>query len=126
MQSTLALLTLWTLVLAPFGQASTDQTGTSFIEGLNDLPIIEGLKVADDPVVFDSPKGTIAEVILIGSGSAARYFAIYKESMTAFGWKCSALSLPTLTCGKTGEKLVFTDISTESDQTRLQVKLSPN
>ena len=97
-----------------------------FVEGLDDIPLIQDLSLAEEPVLFDSPKGIIAELILKGSSPASRYLIVYEASLNALGWRCGPASETRLTCDKSGETLVISAIIPVRDDIRLRLKLTPN
>ena len=58
-----------------------------FLVGLEDVPVMDGLKVAEDSsMVFDSPAGRIVEVYATGNTGRATVTDFYSRTLPALGW----------------------------------------
>lgn len=101
-------LTLLMLFFAAFPVRAEEAV---FAAGFEDLPVMAGLKQADDSSMsFDTPAGRIIEAYLEGDGAnAAGVKAFYDKTLPQLGWK----PLPTQKTGRfsftrEGELLTFT------------------
>lgn len=71
------------LLLAPASASATDP----FVEGLEDVPLMQGLMaVPDRSVVFDKPNGRIVESYAAGAVRRADVVRFYDETLPQLGW----------------------------------------
>lgn len=64
-------------------------SATGFVEGLNDVPLMPGLRALGDTLVFDKPGGRIAEAVFTapaGAGAGA-VRAFYARTLPQLGWR---------------------------------------
>ena len=60
---------------------------TSFISGLNDVPLMPGLTPLGETLVFDKPGGRIAEAVFTGRQGADSVARFYAETLPQLGWR---------------------------------------
>lgn len=76
---------LWTLIVAAL--ISGPARAQEFLVGLEDVPVMDGLEVAEDSsMVFDSPTGRIVEVYATGNTGRAAVTDFYSRTLPALGW----------------------------------------
>lgn len=69
------------------GSASAGGDAPTFIEGSEDIPLMEALVgVPDAGIVFDSPAGRIVEAFAAGATDREAVLAFYGETLPALGW----------------------------------------
>ncbi len=96
MISALALLPVSLLSFSPpargaeGGQAPAPavEAKGSFLAGLDDLPLIPGLREIEDAgVVFDKPEGRIVEAFAWGQLSVEKVRSFYAATLPQLGWR---------------------------------------
>lgn len=66
------------------------QTGSTFVQAIEDLPLMPGMTERHaDTVSFESPAGRIVEVYAAGAVSRDAVEAFYKATLPQLGWKRS-------------------------------------
>ena len=96
-----------------------------FIEGLPDVPQLELVTAIEgEPVIFDTPSGTVAEFTLILSASPEEAAQAYDAALTGLGWACVAES-PLLTCAREENRLVFTKPEGDESGRHIMLRLEP-
>ncbi|BBK34920.1 hypothetical protein EDC65_2594 [Stella humosa] len=71
------------LLLAPASASATE----SFVDGLEDVPLMVGLDpLPDRSVVFDKPNGRIVESYAAGAVRRAEVVRFYDTTMPQLGW----------------------------------------
>ena len=78
------------LLQAPLGAAPAlaDEATTSYIAGIDDLPLMPGLaQVPEAGVVFDKPSGRIVEAYAEGAVARAEVAAFYAATLPQLGWR---------------------------------------
>ena len=85
------LLASPTLPLPGIGGTAHAQTITqaddqTFLEGSEDIPLMDGLVAAEGGMIFDSPAGRIVESFAVGEVGRADVLAFYDRSLPALGW----------------------------------------
>lgn len=89
------------------------------------MPALEAIRAFEgEPVVFDTPAGTVAEATLLLTGTAASAMETYRESLSALGWVCDSPSLA-LTCQREGNRLTFKSPDIHAKDGRLVLRLEP-
>lgn len=68
------------------GSAFAQSNEQTFIEGSEDLPLMEALVAAEGGMIFDSPAGRIVESFAVGETARADVLAFYDSSLPALGW----------------------------------------
>ena len=101
----------WTLLLLLFAAFPARAEKAVFAAGFEDLPVMAGLKQADDSSMsFDTPAGRIIEAYLEGdNANAASVKAFYDKTLPQLGWS----PVPSQKAGRfsftrEGEVLTFT------------------
>jgi hypothetical protein len=96
---TSAVLAALLLAASPFGvrvpgihpaqaQAQVMSAGGTFVEGIDDLPLMPGLVgVADQSLVFDKPDGRIVQAVAAGRVQASAVRSFYADTAPQLGWK---------------------------------------
>jgi len=78
-------LSMLLLALAAAGPAAAAQ---SFVEGLPDVPLMDGLTaLPDSGVIFDKPDGRIVEAYAAGEVAAAKVLSFYGATLPSLGWR---------------------------------------
>jgi len=125
MRFVLVLLTAFFSFTAFPGVSQAADDGNSFLEGFPDVPRLDVIRaLGGDPVVFDTPSGTVAEVTLLIKGRGDNALKLYKESLTALGWKCH-LSHAKMRCERENDRIVFTDPAPAKTDGQLVLRLEP-
>ncbi|MCC7273937.1 MAG: hypothetical protein IT561_14800 [Alphaproteobacteria bacterium] len=71
------------LFLAPPHAVATE----AFVDGLEDVPLMDGLKpLPDRSVVFDKPDGRIVESYAMGAVRRADVVRFYDQTLPQLGW----------------------------------------
>lgn len=105
--------------------AWAQEDGNSFLEGFPDVPRLEVIRAVDgDPVVFDTPSGTVAEITLLIKGTGDNALKLYRESLLALGWKCHGQTAK-MRCERENDRLVFTDPTPGKKDGQLVLRLEP-
>ncbi|MCJ9430011.1 hypothetical protein [Kordiimonas marina] len=118
------LMALFSFTAYSYGTHAADD-GDSFLEGFPDVPRLDVIRaLGGDPVVFDTPSGTVAEVTLLIRGSGDNALKLYKESLTPLGWKCH-LSHAKMRCERENDRIVFTDPAPSKNDGQLVLRLEP-
>lgn len=96
-----------------------------FLEGFPDVPALDAIRAFEgEPVIFDTPSGTVAEATLLLNGQASHAMHTYRESLVALGWTCDSPSLA-LTCRREGNRLIFKTPDPHAKNGRLILRLEP-
>ena len=71
------------------GTALQAQENSRFIEGFPDVPYMDFIeRIDDEPMVFDTASGTVAEATVFFSVSANQAMLDYQAALTGLGWTC--------------------------------------
>lgn len=62
---------------------------TSFITGLNDVPLMPGLSPLGETLVFDKPGGRIAEAVFTSRQGADAVARFYADTLPQLGWRAA-------------------------------------
>jgi hypothetical protein len=96
-----------------------------FIEGLPDVPRLEMVTgIEGEPVIFDTPSGTVAEFTLILAATAEDAAEAYNAALTGLGWACVTKS-SLLSCALEENRLVFTKPDNVPEGQRIILRLEP-
>jgi hypothetical protein len=80
-------LAILALVLPPLGSPAPAADRTAFVAGVEDLPLVPGMKVVSDTVVaFDAAAGRIVEAYAIGPLTKRFVLDFYGQSLPQLGW----------------------------------------
>ena len=80
-------LAVLALVLLPLGRPAPAADRTAFVAGVEDLPLVPGMKVVSDTVVaFDAAAGRIVEAYAIGPLTKRSVLDFYGQSLPQLGW----------------------------------------
>jgi len=85
------------LLLAPSASAQ------SYVEGIDDLPLMAGLAQSGEPSVFDAAQGRVVEAQAEGRVAQATILAFYARTLPQLGWR----SIAEGRFAREGEKLVI-------------------
>jgi len=97
----------------------------SFIDGFPDVPMLPVIRAIEgEPVVFDTPGGTVAEATLMLEGTAAKAMESYRESLTALGWTCDNPTTA-MHCWREENRLTFKHPADNEAGDRLILRLEP-
>ncbi|UTW58721.1 hypothetical protein KFE96_18210 [Kordiimonas sp. SCSIO 12603] len=96
-----------------------------FIEGFPDIPKLEIVsEIAGDPVVFDTPSGTVAEATLLTSNKGTEALNAYKTALSALGWSCKRPP-QSLKCTRGGNTVTFLNDIPQAETGRIILRLAP-
>jgi hypothetical protein len=76
----------------------------SFVDGIDDLPLMPGLAQTGDSSVFDSPQGRVVEALAEGRVLPGVVAAFYARTLSELGWRRAASGAVFL---REGEKLAI-------------------
>ena len=80
-------LAILALVLLPLGSPAPAADRTAFVAGVEDLPLVPGMKVVSDTVVaFDAAAGRIVEAYAIGAPTQKFVLDFYGQTLPQLGW----------------------------------------
>jgi hypothetical protein len=80
-------LAILALVLPTLGRPAVAADRTAFVAGVEDLPLVPGMKVVSDTVVaFDAAAGRIVEAYAIGPLTKRFVLDFYGQSLPQLGW----------------------------------------
>lgn len=97
----------------------------SFIDGFPDVPMLSVIRALEgEPMVFDTPGGTVAEATFLLEGTAAKAMESYRESMTGLGWTCDSPTAA-MHCWREENRLTFKGAAGEDGIARLVIRLEP-
>lgn len=111
---------IFILFLAFTASAATAVAQDQFVPGIEDLPLMEGLRVEGDELVFDTPEGRIVQVEAAGPGSAEQIQAFYGEVLPQLGWQRTSKGV----FARDNEMLSLV-IGERNGRVRIQFSLSP-
>ncbi|WP_262692756.1 hypothetical protein [Kordiimonas aestuarii] len=96
-----------------------------FLEGLPDVPQLEMvIAIEGDPVIFDTPSGTVAEYTFLLSGTSDDAIKAYNAALTGLGWACIQ-NAEAMTCAREENRLVFTKPEETPKDHRIILRLEP-
>lgn len=81
-----AMRMLATLVLG-FLLLAAPAGAQSFVDGIDDLPLMPGLAQTGDSSVFDSPQGRVVEALAEGRVPQNAVAAFYARTLMELGWR---------------------------------------
>lgn len=82
-----AALRLSCLVLGLFLLAAGTARAAGFVEGVEDLPLMDGLEAEPgSAIVFDKPDGRIVEAFATGRVPRAEAVSFYEATLPQLGW----------------------------------------
>ncbi|SDE63806.1 hypothetical protein SAMN04488071_3477 [Kordiimonas lacus] len=97
----------------------------NFIDGFPDVPFLSVIRALEgEPVVFDTPGGTVAEATFLLNDTAAKAMDSYRESLMALGWACDSPTTA-MHCWREENRLTFKGTDGEDDTPRLVLRLEP-
>ena len=80
-------LRLLCLVLGLFSLAVGTARAAGFVEGVEDLPLMDGLEAEPgSAIVFDKPDGRIVEAFATGRVGRAEAVSFYETTLPQLGW----------------------------------------
>ncbi|MGB0696251.1 MAG: hypothetical protein ACPGOY_11420 [Rhodospirillaceae bacterium] len=80
----LALLALCAVLAAPL---QAQQSGTAFVQGFEDLPLMDGLaQNPNDTLIFETAHGRLVEAVAAGALRAAAVQRFYADTLPQMGW----------------------------------------
>ena len=69
--------------------AAAPASATTFLKAIEDVPLVEGLTEAAEPVVFESDFGRVVKTSATGQVGAEAVEIFYSQTLPALGWKRS-------------------------------------
>ncbi|MBI1246085.1 MAG: hypothetical protein GC202_13870 [Alphaproteobacteria bacterium] len=93
----------------------------AFVDGLDDLPLMEGLAGAGDPAVFDAAQGRVVESMAEGTPTRAAVLAFYAATLPQLGWRVEGAGR----FAREGERLLIEFPPATSGRTLVRFYLSP-
>lgn len=108
-----------------FFLASAVRAEDVFIEGLPDVPQLALVtSIEGEPVIFDTPGGTVAEFALNLSSSTSVALTAYNEALTGLGWACTP-GTHSMVCSREENRLVFSTPDEGKSTKRIMLRLEP-
>lgn len=75
------------VILAVYLSPMTAWSAETFVQGFEDLPLMQGLsQVVGNSVLFDTPQGRIVQASATGAMSQADVLKFYTETLPQLGW----------------------------------------
>lgn len=116
-----AIITALAFTFASSAFAAED----GFIEGFPDIPKLETVsEIVGEPVVFDTPSGTVAEATLLTSTKGAEALNAYKIALSALGWSCRHAQ-DNLRCTRGDNMVTFLNDAPKAETGRIILRLAP-
>lgn len=96
-----------------------------FLNGFPDVPHLDIIaSLQDDPVVFDTNSGTVAETVIEFSVPVEDAIKTYGEALAGLGWTCSKVALQ-LTCVREDMMVQFKPPEVVPNTPTLILRLEP-
>ncbi|HJN23684.1 MAG TPA: hypothetical protein QF509_07260 [Rhodospirillales bacterium] len=84
---------LLTFQIGSWGLAAADRNGIAFVNGIEDLPLMDGLREAEgESMVFDTAAGRIVESYASGTVTRRQVLEFYTSTLPQLGWRQSGKS----------------------------------
>lgn len=78
------------IALIAMGQAGQAKQPSRFIDGFPDVPYLDIVTtLIGEPVIFDAPSGTVAEIGVVFSVPVESALKAYENALAGLGWVCS-------------------------------------
>ncbi len=111
------------IFLVCFSVSATAQD--TFIEGFPDIPKLDIIKqIIGEPVVFDTPSGTVAEITFRTKNKGENALNAYEEALISLGWTCKHPP-KSLACVRGANTVVLLDDAPSENNGRIILRLSP-
>lgn len=101
--------------------AAPVRAADGFVEGIDDLPLMEGLAASGEPAVFDAAQGRVVESLAEGTPTRAAVLDFYTSTLPQLGWRAEGVGR----FAREGERLVIEFPPTSSGRTLVRFYLSP-
>lgn len=96
-----------------------------FIEGFPDIPKLEVVaEIAGNPVIFDTPSGTVAEATLLTKTKGVEALNAYNTALSSLGWTCTRPP-QSLKCMRGENTVIFLDDAPKEKSGRIILRLAP-
>lgn len=123
---TLLLCALLGCLPMPTAAQAQEVDTADFIDGFPDVPVLASVKaLLGDPVVFDTPSGTVAEASLSLSEPFVRVARQYNAALSSLGWRCAGYRNGLL-CRREDSKLTVSSGSADEDSLTMSLRLEPS
>ncbi len=84
----LLVAVLFTVQMGSWGLAAADRAGVAFVSGIEDLPLMDGLREAEgESMVFDTVAGRIVESYATGAVTRSQVLEFYATTLPQLGWR---------------------------------------
>ena len=79
---------LFTVQMGCWGLAAAARDGVAFVSGIEDLPLMDGLREAEEEsMVFDTVAGRIVESYASGAVTRRQVLEFYASTLPQLGWR---------------------------------------
>lgn len=111
-------------ILFMTGLLAFNSQAATFINGLEDVPVMEGLsQIPNDSITFGNEESRLVEAILTSDKlKFAQVEKFYKETLPQMGWKCQKETNRLITFYREGEVLEMVRESVSPLKIRITVK----
>lgn len=111
-------------ILFMTGLLAFNSHAATFINGLEDVPVMEGLsQIPNDSITFGNEESRLVEAILTSDKlKFAQVEKFYKETLPQMGWKCQKETNRLITFYREGEVLEMVRESVSPLKIRITVK----
>lgn len=115
---------IWLGILFMTGLLAFNSHAVTFINGLEDVPVMEGLsQIPNDSITFGNEESRLVEAILTSDKlKFAQVEKFYKETLPQMGWKCQKENSRLITFYREGEVLEMVRESVSPLKIRITVK----
>lgn len=121
----LFLSALLSLVPTVVSAQPQDPEAPQFIDGFPDVPLLSSvMSLLGEPVVFDTPAGTVAEASLALTEPYERVVSQYGAALTSLGWGCEGLG-GSLKCRREDSQLTVSSGSGTQGVPTMLLRLEP-
>lgn len=121
----LKLPIVFLMALAAIGHAGQAKQASRFIDGFPDVPYLDIVStLIGEPVVFDAPSGTVAEIGVVFSVPVESALKAYGDALTGLDWTCSKVA-GQLRCIRDESMVQFTKPDQATARPTLILRLEP-
>lgn len=115
------------LFLLPISAGAQDEAESQsyFVDGFPDVPLLSVVAATlGEPVVFDTPAGTVATVNMALSASFDEAARAYETALKSLGWVCVGAESVHV-CSREGSKLSLSELNDEGAKPAMTMRLEP-
>jgi hypothetical protein len=93
----------------------------AYLPGTEDVPLMEGIELVEDPIIFDKPEGRLITLQAQGGVSQEDVSQFYAKTLPNLGWKKKADSLYV----REGESLKISFEHSENKKVLVTFEIAP-